>query len=109
MILGAQLDLGGLIDHPAMLALTGALVGLNVLIHLAAAAIGRLPAERRAGRQRTARRARRRRVAGARRGRALGPIATAIVASSLVSLGVCTAGVGLLLAREGSPTRTLAP
>src|SRR6202011_5151375 len=39
VVLGAQLDLRGLIDHPAMLALTGVLVALNVTIHLLAAVV----------------------------------------------------------------------
>ena len=33
VVLGAQLDLGGLLDHPSLLALAGALAALNVVIH----------------------------------------------------------------------------
>jgi Kef-type K+ transport system membrane component KefB len=96
VVLGAQLDLAGLVRHPAMLALAGALAVLNVAIHLLATLLVRQP------------------VAGALTATAqlgvpaavaslglaehiLSPvIATAIVASALVSLGVCTAGVEML-------------
>jgi Kef-type K+ transport system membrane component KefB len=37
VVLGARLELGALIDHPAMLRLTAALLIINVAIHLAAA------------------------------------------------------------------------
>lgn len=109
VILGAQLDLGGLIGDPAMLALTGSLVGLNVLIHLAAAALGRLPAG--AGLAASAQLGVPAAVAslGLAEGVLSSRIATAIVAASVLSLGVCTAGVGMLLAREGRSIRTLAP
>lgn len=39
VVLGAQLDLGGLVSEPAMLALAGALAVLNVAIHLLAAVV----------------------------------------------------------------------
>ncbi|HEX5852400.1 MAG TPA: cation:proton antiporter [Solirubrobacteraceae bacterium] len=101
VVLGAQLDLGGLVGDPAMLALAGALAGLNVAIHLLAAVVLRKP------------------LAGALAATAqlgvpaavaslglsehvLSPVAaTAIVASALVSLGVCTLGVEMLARPHG--------
>ncbi len=41
VVLGAQLELGALVDHPSILALTFALVILNVAIHAVAAALSR--------------------------------------------------------------------
>jgi Kef-type K+ transport system membrane component KefB len=96
VVLGAQLDLAGLVRSPSMLALAGALAALNVAVHLLAALFVRVP------------------VAGALTATAqLGVpaavaslglaqhlisavVATAIVASALVSLGVCTLGVETL-------------
>ena len=96
VVLGAQLDLAGLVRHPTMLALAGALAALNVVIHLLAGALARQP------------------VAGALAASAqLGVpaavaslglaehlisavVATAIVAAALVSLAVCTLGVDRL-------------
>jgi Kef-type K+ transport system membrane component KefB len=96
VVLGAQLDLAGLVRHPTMLALAGALAVLNVAIHLLAAALAR------------------QRVAGALAATAqLGVpaavaslglaehlisavVATAIVLAALVSLAVCTLGVEML-------------
>jgi Kef-type K+ transport system membrane component KefB len=43
VVLGARLDLGGLLSDPGLLALAGALVALNVLVHLLAARIVRQP------------------------------------------------------------------
>jgi len=101
VVLGAQLDLGGLAREPAMLALAGALAALNVAIHLLAAVILRRP------------------LAGALAATAqlgvpaavaslglsehvLSPVtATAIVISALVSLGVCTLGVEMLARLDG--------
>ncbi|MGO9320586.1 MAG: cation:proton antiporter [Solirubrobacteraceae bacterium] len=103
VVLGAQLNLAGLVRDPAMLALAGALAFLNVAIHLLATLLVRQP------------------VAGALTATAqlgvpaavaslglaehiLSPvIATAIVVSALVSLAVCTAGVEML-AHAGSGT-----
>lgn len=100
VILGAQLDLRGLVQHPAMIALTGALAGLNVLIHLAASTLTRRPPSAAL-------------TASAQLGvpaavASLGlaehvlsnAVATAIVAAAVVSLGVCTVGVERLIARE---------
>jgi Kef-type K+ transport system membrane component KefB len=102
VVLGARLDLGGLFSSTSMLGLAGALVALNVLIHLVAAALTRTP------------------VAGALSASAqlgvpaavasiglaehvLSPItATAVVASALVSLVVCTIGVEQMAQAEAA-------
>jgi Kef-type K+ transport system membrane component KefB len=93
VVLGAQLDLGGLVDRPSMLALAGALVALNVLIHLLAVVLMHRPTAAAL-------------AASAQLGvpaavASLGlsehvlsaDAATAIVLAALVSLGVCTVGV----------------
>jgi Kef-type K+ transport system membrane component KefB len=101
VILGAQLDLRGLIDHPAMLALAGALAALNVLIHLAAVAMTRRPLS--AGLTASAQLGVPAAAAslGLAEGVLSSAIATAIVAAAVVSLAVCTVGVELLVGREG--------
>ncbi len=108
VVLGAQLDLGGLFEHPQMIALAGALAILNVLIHLAAARAGRLSggAALAASAQLGVPAA----VAslGLAEGVLSSQVATAIVAASIVSLGVCTAGVQRLLARAPVAAPTLA-
>jgi Kef-type K+ transport system membrane component KefB len=96
VVLGAQLDLAGLVRDPTMLALAGTLAALNVAIHLLAGlalrqgVAGALTATAQLGVP----------AAVASLGLAehlLSPvIATAIVASALVSLAVCTAGVEML-------------
>jgi Kef-type K+ transport system membrane component KefB len=43
VVLGARLDLSGLLSDPALIGLAGALVGINVLVHLIAARIVRQP------------------------------------------------------------------
>jgi Kef-type K+ transport system membrane component KefB len=96
VVLGAQLDLGGLVSEPAMLALAGVLAGLNVAIHVLAAVVLRKP------------------LSGAIAATAqlgvpaavaslglsehvLSPVtATAIVVSALASLAVSTLGIELL-------------
>lgn len=103
VVLGAQLDLGGLFDNSSLLALAGALAALNVLIHVLATALTRRPPAMGL-------------VASAQLGvpaavASLGlaehvlsaPVATAIVAASLVSLGVCTLGVERLVRRPAPP------
>jgi Kef-type K+ transport system membrane component KefB len=100
VVLGAQLDLGGLFEHPSMLALAGALAALNVLVHLAAAALtreppsGALAASAQLGVP----------AAVASLGLADGvlssTVATAIVTAAVVSLAVCTIGVQRLLALD---------
>jgi Kef-type K+ transport system membrane component KefB len=102
VVLGAQLDLGGLVGDPSMLALAGALAALNVVIHvLAAVVVGRpvaggLVASAQLGVP----------AAIATLGLADGvlsrTIATAIVASALASLLVCTLGVERLVAPRAS-------
>lgn len=109
VVLGAQLDLGGLVEHPQMIALVGALAALNVMIHLAAGSVARLPVG--AGLAASAQLGVPAAVAslGLADGVLSSEVATAIVAASIVSLGVCTIGLGLLLAGEGSSPHTLAP
>ncbi|MFI4984609.1 MAG: cation:proton antiporter [Solirubrobacterales bacterium] len=104
VILGAQLDLHGLINHPALLALAGALAALNLLIHLAPPLIARRPLD--AGLAASAQLGVPAAVAslGLSERVLSGPVATAIVAAALVSLGVCTIGVESLVGREGPPT-----
>jgi Kef-type K+ transport system membrane component KefB len=96
VVLGAQLDLGGLFDAPSLLGLAATLVGLSVAIHLLAAiATRRSPA---AGLAACAQLGVPAAVASLGLSEhVISPaIATAIVASALVSLGVCTAGVQML-------------
>jgi Kef-type K+ transport system membrane component KefB len=108
VVLGAQLDLGGLVGSPTMLAFAGALVVLNVLIHLIAATIVRLP--RSAGLAASAQLGVPAAVAslGLAEGVLSNSVATAIVASAIVSLVVCTLGVEQLLSGESRSGRTLA-
>jgi Kef-type K+ transport system membrane component KefB len=108
VVLGAQLDLGGLFEHPQMIALAGALAGLSVLIHLAAARAGRVSAG--AGLAACAQLGVPAAVAslGLAGGVISSEVATAIVAAAVVSLGVCTAGVQRLLARAPVASPTLA-
>jgi len=107
VVLGAQLDLDGLVRHPAMIALAGALAVLNVAVHLAAAALARV----RLGAGLAACAQLGVPAAAASLGLAEGilspEVATAIVAAAFVSLGVCTLGVERLLGNEARPTLTL--
>jgi Kef-type K+ transport system membrane component KefB len=97
VVLGAQLDLAGLFEHPSMLALVAVLVVLNVAIHLVAVGLAGRPV-----------------AAGLAASAQLGvpaavvslglsehvlsaEAATAIIVSALVSLGVCTLGVQRLV------------
>jgi len=102
VVLGAQLDLGGLAKHPSMLALAAMLAALNVAIHLLAGALRRQPSAAAL-------------AASAQLGvpaavASLGlaehvlsaEVATAIVVAALVSLGVCTLGVDRLVRRYAS-------
>jgi Kef-type K+ transport system membrane component KefB len=109
VILGAQLDLHGLVSDPAMLALTGALAALNVAIHLAAVAIVRRPLS--AGLTATAQLGVPAAVAsvGLSEGVLASTVATAIVAAAVVSLGVCTVGVERLIGRESAREAGVAP
>lgn len=106
--LGAQLDLDGLVRHPELIALAGALVVLNVAVHLAAAVLARV----RLGAGLAACAQLGVPAATASLGLAEGvlspEVATAIVAAAFVSLGVCTLGVELLMdGGGGHSTRTL--
>jgi Kef-type K+ transport system membrane component KefB len=102
VLLGAQLDLRGLVSDPAMLALTGALAALNVAIHLAAVALVRRPLS--AGLTATAQLGVPAAVAslGLAESVLSSTVATAIVAAAVVSLGVCTIGVERLIDRESA-------
>lgn len=103
VILGAQLNLGGLIDHPAMLALAAALAALSLAIHVIAAVAGRLtPA---AGLAACAQLGVPAAVAslGLAEGVLSSEIATAILAASVVSLALCTLGVQSLLSGSEGP------
>ncbi len=103
VVLGAQLDLAGLVRHPSMLALAGALAVLNVAIHLLATLLARQPPA--AALAATAQLGVPAAVASL--GLAehlLSPlVATAIVVSALVSLAVCTVGVGMLERAGAAP------
>jgi Kef-type K+ transport system membrane component KefB len=97
VVLGAQLDLGGLVDHPSLLALAGALAALNVVIHLIAVLLLRRPPA--TGLVATAQLGVPAAIAslGLSEHVLSAGVATAIVAAALVSLGVCTIGVGRLV------------
>ena len=107
VILGAQLDLGGLTSHPAILALAGALVALNVIIRVGAALITRAPPG--AGLAVSAQLGVPAAVAtlGLAEGVLSNAVATAIVAASVISLGICTIGVDSLVSRQRTATPTL--
>lgn len=100
VVLGAQLDLSGLFGEPAMLALAGMLVLLNVLIHVAACLLMRRPLYM--GLAASAQLGVPAAVAsiGLAEGVLSSTVATAIVAAAVVSLGVCTLGVESLIHRE---------
>ena len=100
VVLGARLDVGGLFEHPDLLALVGALAALNVAIHLIATTLLRRPPT--AALAATAQLGVPAAVAAIGLSEhVLSPgTATAIVAAALVSLGVCSAGVGLLVREE---------
>ncbi|MGH2852809.1 MAG: cation:proton antiporter [Solirubrobacteraceae bacterium] len=103
VVLGAHLDLGGLVDHPALLALAGALAALNVAIHLLAVALTRRPLA--AGLAASAQLGVPAAVAslGLAEHVLSSADAAAIVLAALVSLGVCTAGIERLVSRERAP------
>jgi len=111
VVLGAQLDLRGLLDHPSMLVLAGSLAALNVLIHLAAVLLVGRPVS--AGLAACAQLGVPAAVAsvGVSEGVLSNVVATAIMASALVSLGVCTLGVQLLVTHpdEGTSVSALGP
>jgi Kef-type K+ transport system membrane component KefB len=102
VVLGASLDLGGLVNDPKMLGLAAALLALNVVIHLISTTLTRrsVPVALAATAQLGVP------AAVASLGLSehlLAPVtATAIVASALASLGVCTVGVDLLAKRSAA-------
>jgi Kef-type K+ transport system membrane component KefB len=100
VVLGAQLDLSGLFDHPSMLALAGSLAALNVLSHVIAVTLTRKPVA--AGLAASAQLGVPAAVAslGLAEHVLSADGATAIIASALVSLGVCTLGVERLIRHE---------
>lgn len=104
VVLGTQLDLNGLFEHPEMLALAGALALLNIVIHLAAVLAARRPLS--AGLAASAQLGVPAAIAslGLAEHVLSSTVATAIVAAAVVSLGVCTIGVERMLARESRLT-----
>ncbi len=96
VVLGARLDLAGLVRDPALLALAGALAVLNIAIHLLATLLVRQPAA--AALAATAQLGVPAAVASLGISEhILSPvIATAVVASALVSLAASTLGVQML-------------
>jgi Kef-type K+ transport system membrane component KefB len=100
VVLGAQLDLGGLVANPSMLALAGSLAALNIVIHLVAIVPARKPLA--AGLAASAQLGVPAAIAslGLAEHVLSADAATAIIVAALVSLGVCTVGVGLLIDRE---------
>jgi Kef-type K+ transport system membrane component KefB len=105
VVLGAQLDLQGLVNDPGLIALAVALTTLNVAIHVAAALFTRRPLS--SGLAATAQLGVPAAVAslGLAERVLSAPVATAIVAAAIVSLGVCTIGVEALLGRERAGAR----
>jgi Kef-type K+ transport system membrane component KefB len=104
VVLGARLDLAGLVRDPAMLALAGSLAAVNVVIHLLAAALGRRqPA---AGLAATAQLGVPAAIAsiGLSQHVLSSSVATAIVAAGLVSLVVSTLGVERLVRSARAPS-----
>jgi Kef-type K+ transport system membrane component KefB len=100
VVLGAQLDLGGLIEHGSLLALAATLAVLNVVIHLIASAILRRP--RAVGLAASAQLGVPAAVAslGLAEHVLTSADATAIVVAAVVSLAVCTLGVDRLVRSE---------
>ncbi len=106
VVLGAQLDLAGLVKHPSLLVLAGALAALNVVIHLLAVALVRRPVA--AGLAASAQLGVPAAIASLGLAEhVLSPdVATAIVVAALVSLGVCTDGVERLVRLVARVTST---
>ena len=104
VVLGARLDLAGLVRDPAMLALACALAVLNVVIHLLATLLLRRGAA--AALAATAQLGVPAAVASLGLSEHLlsAVVATAIVASALVSLAVCTVGVEMLARTSAGAT-----
>jgi Kef-type K+ transport system membrane component KefB len=102
VVLGAQLDVGGLFTRPSLLALAGVLVALNVAIHLAAALLVRLPLS--GGLAASAQLGVPAAVASLGLAAHLlsSTVATSIVVAAVISVLVCTAGVELLAKQRTS-------
>jgi Kef-type K+ transport system membrane component KefB len=100
VVLGAQLDLRGLVEDPAALALAGALAALSVAIHLVAVLITRRPPS--SGLAASAQLGVPAAVAslGLAENVITARVATAIVVAAVISLAVSTLGVGTLVQRE---------
>jgi Kef-type K+ transport system membrane component KefB len=100
VVLGAQLDLRGLVEAPSIIALAVALTALNVAIHLTVARLSRRPLS--AGLAASAQLGVPAAVAslGLAEHVISAPVATAIVAAACVSLGVCALGVERLIRSE---------
>jgi Kef-type K+ transport system membrane component KefB len=111
VVLGAQLNLRGLIEAPSLLALAGILVALSVAIHLAAVLITRRPLN--AGLAASAQLGVPAAIAslGLSERVISSQVASAIVAAALVSLVVSTLGVGSLVRheREAAPAQVTEP
>jgi Kef-type K+ transport system membrane component KefB len=100
VVLGAQLDLGGVLAHTTQLALVGTLAAVNVAIHLAASTLARrAPSTGLAACAQLGVPAAVASVGLAEHVLSAGD-ATAIVVAALVSLGVCTVGIERLVSRE---------
>jgi Kef-type K+ transport system membrane component KefB len=99
VVLGAQLDLRGLIEAPALLELAGVLAALSIAIHLLAAAVAHRPLS--AGLAATAQLGVPAAVAslGLSEHVISSGVATAIVSAAVISLLVSALGVGSLLER----------
>jgi Kef-type K+ transport system membrane component KefB len=111
VVLGARLDLRALFSHPGMLELTGALVGLTLLVHLlVAVATGQRPA---AGLLASAQLGVPSAVValGLSEGVVNPSQAAAIIAAALVSLAACSVGAAMLAPRPGKAAgeRSLVP
>jgi Kef-type K+ transport system membrane component KefB len=105
VVLGAQLDLRGLVEHPSMIVLAGTLAVMNVAIHVAAALLVRRSLS--AGLAASAQLGVPAAVAslGLAGGVLSSTVATAIVAAALTSLVVCTLGVDRLVgSAAGAPS-----
>ncbi len=103
VVLGAQLDVAGLLKHPSLLVLAGALAALNVVIHVLAVVLVRRPVA--TGLAASAQLGVPAAIAslGLAEHVLSADVATAIVAAALVSLGVCTAGVERLVRLYAPP------
>jgi Kef-type K+ transport system membrane component KefB len=100
VVLGAQLDLRGLVNNPAMIALAGALLGSNLVLHVLGARATRrslgagLAASAQIGVPAAVA------TVGLAEHVISRPVATAIILAALASLGAATFGVQLLVRDE---------